>query len=126
MREFESLRPHLRPHEKLPQNTDVRFDAYLAPGLQSLRRRARTSRGLTCGSSQSAGHGRASVTRTGLRQRSGAAVRHGRVRTYQLAVGGFGEAIDWMLEHRLPAERRLVRLGEVLNQPVRELPIEKE
>ena len=50
----------------------------------------------------------------------------GRVRTYQLAVDGFGEAIDWMTEHRLPAERRLDRLGEVLNQPVRELPKEKE
>lgn len=50
----------------------------------------------------------------------------GRVRTYQLAVGGFGEAVDWMIEHRLPAERQLDRLGEFLNQPTGEKPLDKE
>ena len=40
----------------------------------------------------------------------------GRVRTYQLTPGGLGNAIEWMLANRLPAERRLERLGEFLNQ----------
>lgn len=48
----------------------------------------------------------------------------GRVRTYQLTVGGLGDAVDWMLAHRLPAERRLDRLGEVLNQSRGQTPRE--
>jgi DNA-binding transcriptional ArsR family regulator len=50
----------------------------------------------------------------------------GRVRTYQLAIDGFTGAIDWLLDHRVLAERRLDRLGEILNQPITELPTEKE
>ncbi|MDQ2836910.1 MAG: metalloregulator ArsR/SmtB family transcription factor [Actinomycetota bacterium] len=50
----------------------------------------------------------------------------GRVRTYQLTVDGLGDAINWMLEHRLPAERQLDRLGEFLNQPKGEVPKNKE
>jgi DNA-binding transcriptional ArsR family regulator len=42
----------------------------------------------------------------------------GRVRTYQLAVDALGNAIAWMLQHRLPAERQLDRLGALLNQPL--------
>jgi DNA-binding transcriptional ArsR family regulator len=50
----------------------------------------------------------------------------GRVRTYQLAVDAFGNAVDWMLEHRLPAERQLDRLGTFLNHPVTAVPLDKE
>jgi DNA-binding transcriptional ArsR family regulator len=42
----------------------------------------------------------------------------GRVRTYQLVVDALGHAIAWMLQHRLPAERQLDRLGAILNQPL--------
>jgi DNA-binding transcriptional ArsR family regulator len=35
----------------------------------------------------------------------------GRVRTYQLAVGALDPATAWMSMQRLPAERRLDRLG---------------
>lgn len=38
----------------------------------------------------------------------------GRVRTYQLAVDAFGAAQTWMQEQRLPAERWLDRLGDLL------------
>ncbi|SDJ05156.1 transcriptional regulator, ArsR family [Frankineae bacterium MT45] len=38
----------------------------------------------------------------------------GRVRTYQLSVEALTPASDWMRRQRLPAERRLDRLGELL------------
>jgi len=39
----------------------------------------------------------------------------GRVRTYQLAVDALTPAADWLGRQRLPAERRLDRLGAVLD-----------
>jgi DNA-binding transcriptional ArsR family regulator len=39
----------------------------------------------------------------------------GRVRTYQLAVGALTPAAEWIGRQRLPAERRLDRLGAVLD-----------
>ena len=44
----------------------------------------------------------------------------GRVRTYQLASDALTPAAEWIGQQRLPAERRLDRLGEFLKQ------IEKE
>src|SRR5262249_16029488 len=41
----------------------------------------------------------------------------GRVRTYQLIPGAFDPAADWIGQQRLPAERRLDRLGTFLNRP---------
>jgi DNA-binding transcriptional ArsR family regulator len=41
----------------------------------------------------------------------------GRVRTYQLAVDAFTPAEAWMHKQRLPAERRLDRLGAFLTPP---------
>ena len=41
----------------------------------------------------------------------------GRVRTYQLAPGALAPAADWIGAHRLPAERRLERLGTFLSRP---------
>lgn len=41
----------------------------------------------------------------------------GRVRTYQLVPGALAPAADWIGRQRLPAERRLDRLGTVLNRP---------
>ena len=38
----------------------------------------------------------------------------GRVRTYQLAVDALTPAAEWIGRQRLPAERRLDRLGAVL------------
>jgi DNA-binding transcriptional ArsR family regulator len=38
----------------------------------------------------------------------------GRVRTYQLAVAALEPAADWIGRQRLPAERRLDRLGDLL------------
>jgi DNA-binding transcriptional ArsR family regulator len=42
----------------------------------------------------------------------------GRVRTCQLAPGALEPATDWISRQRLPAERRLDRLGELLSGPV--------
>jgi DNA-binding transcriptional ArsR family regulator len=39
----------------------------------------------------------------------------GRVRTYQLVPGAMGPAADWISQQRLPAERRLDRLGTFLD-----------
>ena len=44
-------------------------------------------------------------------------VKVGRVRTYQLVPGALAPAGDWISRQRLPAERRLDRLGEFLNRP---------
>jgi DNA-binding transcriptional ArsR family regulator len=41
----------------------------------------------------------------------------GRVRTYQLVPGALDTAADWIGQQRLPAERRLDRLGDFLNRP---------
>ena len=41
----------------------------------------------------------------------------GRVRTYQLVPGSMRPAGDWIGRQRLPAERRLDRLGELLDRP---------
>jgi DNA-binding transcriptional ArsR family regulator len=41
----------------------------------------------------------------------------GRVRTYQLVPGALTPAADWISQQRLPAERRLDRLGEFLSPP---------
>jgi DNA-binding transcriptional ArsR family regulator len=40
----------------------------------------------------------------------------GRVRTYQLAVGGLGGAAAWIADHHLVAEKRLDRLGQHLTK----------
>jgi DNA-binding transcriptional ArsR family regulator len=44
-------------------------------------------------------------------------VKTGRVRTYQLVPGALAPAGDWISRQRLPAERRLDRLGTLLNPP---------
>ena len=41
----------------------------------------------------------------------------GRVRTYQLANEALSPAAEWIARHRLPAERRLDRLGTFLTHP---------
>ena len=41
----------------------------------------------------------------------------GRVRTYQLAVEGMTPVAEWISHQRLPAERRLDRLGTFLTHP---------
>jgi DNA-binding transcriptional ArsR family regulator len=41
----------------------------------------------------------------------------GRVRTYQLVAGSLGPAADWISNQRLPAEKRLDRLGDFLTRP---------
>lgn len=41
----------------------------------------------------------------------------GRIRTYQLAPGALAPAADWISRQRLPAERRLDRLGAYLDGP---------
>jgi DNA-binding transcriptional ArsR family regulator len=44
-------------------------------------------------------------------------VKAGRVRTYQLVPGALDGAGDWIGRQRLPAERRLDRLGAFLDRP---------
>ena len=46
-----------------------------------------------------------------------ASAKVGRVRTYQLVPGALEPAADWISRQRLPAERRLDRLGAFLNHP---------
>lgn len=41
----------------------------------------------------------------------------GRVRTYQLVPGALDPGADWIGRQRLPAERRLDRLGAFLTRP---------
>jgi DNA-binding transcriptional ArsR family regulator len=43
----------------------------------------------------------------------------GRVRTYQLVPGALTPAAYWIGRQRLPAERRLDRLGTLLDRPTR-------
>ena len=45
-----------------------------------------------------------------------ASAKVGRVRTYQLVPGALEPAADWISRQRLPAERRLDRLGTLLNR----------
>ena len=42
----------------------------------------------------------------------------GRVRTYQLAPDALTPAAQWIVRQRLPAERRLDRLGAFLSKPI--------
>jgi DNA-binding transcriptional ArsR family regulator len=42
----------------------------------------------------------------------------GRVRTYQLAPEALTPAAEWIGQQRLPAERRLDRLGEILTRHI--------
>jgi DNA-binding transcriptional ArsR family regulator len=49
----------------------------------------------------------------------------GRVRTYQLAVNALAPAAEWISRQRLPAERRLDRLGAVL-ETTTDTAIDKE
>jgi DNA-binding transcriptional ArsR family regulator len=44
----------------------------------------------------------------------------GRVRTYQLVPGALAPAGEWIGRRKLPAERRLDRLGEYLDKKERE------
>jgi len=46
----------------------------------------------------------------------------GRVRTYQLAPDALTPAADWIGQQRLPAERRLDRLGAFLSRPPSQEP----
>ncbi len=46
-----------------------------------------------------------------------ASAKVGRVRTFQLVPGALEPAADWISRQRLPAERRLDRLGTLLNRP---------
>ena len=46
-----------------------------------------------------------------------ASAKVGRGRTYQLVPGALEPAADWISRQRLPAERRLDRLGAFLNRP---------
>jgi len=48
-----------------------------------------------------------------------ASAKVGRVRTYQLVPGALEPAADWISRQRLPAERRLDRLGTLLDRPTR-------
>lgn len=43
----------------------------------------------------------------------------GRVRTYQLAADALAPCVEWAGRQRLPAERRLDRLGEFLDRDTR-------
>jgi hypothetical protein len=45
-----------------------------------------------------------------------ASTKVGRVRTYQLVTEALTPAAEWISRQRLPAERRLDRLGNVLAQ----------
>jgi len=46
-----------------------------------------------------------------------ASAKVGRVRTFQLVPGALEPAADWISRQRRPAERRLDRLGALLNRP---------
>jgi len=48
----------------------------------------------------------------------------GRVRTYQLAPEALTPAAEWLGRQRLPAERRLDRLGAFLSRPFEQHPKE--
>ncbi|TIT47419.1 MAG: helix-turn-helix transcriptional regulator [Mesorhizobium sp.] len=41
----------------------------------------------------------------------------GRVRTCRIEPGGLAPLVDWIAERRIPAERHLDRLGQILAEP---------
>src|SRR5215475_1331258 len=55
----------------------------------------------------------------GVLERAGLVTSHkeGRVRTYQLVPGALAPAASWITRQKLPAERRLDRLGSFLTGP---------
>jgi DNA-binding transcriptional ArsR family regulator len=57
------------------------------------------------------------VQHLGVLEAAGAvtSIKVGRVRTYQLAIEGLAPAAAWIGRQRLPAERRLDRLGTFLS-----------
>ena len=59
------------------------------------------------------------VQHLGVLQAAGivTSAKAGRVRTYQLVPVALTSATDWIGRQRLPAERRLDRLGTLLNRP---------
>lgn len=62
------------------------------------------------------------VQHLGVLERAGivSSAKVGRVRTYQLVPGALEPATDWISRQRLPAERRLDRLGTFLSRPATE------
>jgi DNA-binding transcriptional ArsR family regulator len=60
------------------------------------------------------------VQHLGVLERAGivSSAKVGRVRTYQLIPGALDPAADWISRQRLPAERRLDRLGTYTEQAV--------
>jgi DNA-binding transcriptional ArsR family regulator len=59
------------------------------------------------------------VQHLGVLEQAGivSSAKAGRVRTYQLVPGALAPAADWIGRQRLPAERRLDRLGAFLDRP---------
>jgi DNA-binding transcriptional ArsR family regulator len=59
------------------------------------------------------------VQHLGVLEKAGivTSAKAGRIRTYQLVPGGLAPAGEWISRQRLPAERRLDRLGAVLSRP---------
>ena len=60
------------------------------------------------------------VQHLGVLEKAGivSSAKAGRVRTCQLVPGSLGTATDWISRQRLPAERHLDRLGDLLSRPV--------
>ena len=58
------------------------------------------------------------VQHLGVLERAGivTSAKAGRIRTYQLVPGALAPAGEWISRQRLPAERRLDRLGTVLSR----------
>ena len=58
------------------------------------------------------------VQHLGVLEKAGivTSAKAGRVRTYQLVPGALAPAADWIGRQRLPAERRLDRLGALLDR----------
>lgn len=59
------------------------------------------------------------VQHLGVLEKAGivTSAKAGRIRTYQLVPGALAPAGEWLSRQRLPAERRLDRLGSVLSRP---------
>ncbi len=59
------------------------------------------------------------VQHLGVLEKAGiiTSAKAGRVRTCQLVPGALEPAMNWISRQRLPAERRLDRLGDLLNRP---------
>ena len=58
------------------------------------------------------------VQHLGVLEKAGIVIsaKAGRIRTYQLIPGALAPAGEWISRPRLPAERRLDRLGDVLSK----------